>query len=105
MVPFGSADSGLFYFFSEDNWEMLVKVLDGCAINGHYWVLAAATTDVGYTLEVRDLQAGGEPRTYTNPVGQASPAILDLGAFGACSPSRKTNDELQTETNRPAGCW
>ena len=84
VVPFGSADSGLFYFFSENNWEMLVKVLDGCALNQRFWVLAAATTDVGYTLEVRDLN-GGEPRRYTNPIGRASPAIIDLEAFGGCS--------------------
>ena len=81
VVPFGSADSGLFYFFSDDNWEMLVKVLDGCAINGHYWLLAAATTDVGYTLELRDLVAGGAPKVYRNPQGQAAPAIIDIGAL------------------------
>lgn len=85
VVPFGSADSGLFYFFSDNNWEMLVKVLDGCSLNQRFWVLAAATTDVGYTLEVRDLR-GGEPRRYTNPIGRASPAIIDLEAFAGCSP-------------------
>jgi len=84
VVPFGSADSGIFYFFSDNNWEMLVKVLDGCAINQKYWVLAAATTDVGYTLEVVDLE-GGATKRYTNPLGRAAPAIIDLGAFGGCS--------------------
>jgi hypothetical protein len=84
VVPFGSADSGLFYFFSENNWEMLVKVLDGCAINQHYWVLAAATTDVGFRLEVRDLAAGGAPRVYSHPEGTAAPAIVDSQALGGC---------------------
>ncbi|MCP4248999.1 MAG: ricin-type beta-trefoil lectin domain protein, partial [bacterium] len=32
-VPVGSDDSGLLWFFEADNWEMLIKVLDGCAIN------------------------------------------------------------------------
>jgi hypothetical protein len=86
VVPFGSADSGLFYFFSENNWEMLVKVLDGCAINQHYWVLAAATTDVGFRLEVRDLAAGGAPRIYSHPGGTAAPAIVDSQALGGCPP-------------------
>ena len=38
-VPGASADSGLLWFFAPDNWELMVKVLDGCALNGHYWVL------------------------------------------------------------------
>jgi hypothetical protein len=79
-TPLRSANSGLFWFFSPDNWEVLVKVLDGCAINGHYWVLAAATTDVGYEIEVGE-PGGGPPKTYTNPVGRPSPAQIDLAAF------------------------
>ena len=33
-----SSDSGTFSFFRTGNKEMLVKVLDGCAINSSYWV-------------------------------------------------------------------
>ncbi|MDA8021021.1 MAG: hypothetical protein MPN21_26585, partial [Thermoanaerobaculia bacterium] len=36
-VPFGTSDSGLFYFFDDQNWELLVKVLDGCGFNHRYW--------------------------------------------------------------------
>ncbi len=79
-APLASDNSGLFYFFSPNNWEKLVKVLDACAINGHYWVLAAATTDVGYRLEVRDTESN-RTKTYTNPVGRAAPAQIDLQAF------------------------
>ena len=57
-APARSDDSGLFSFFSENNWEMLVKVLDGCAINGHTWVFAAGATDVGFELDVEDLTTG-----------------------------------------------
>jgi hypothetical protein len=74
------AKSGLFYFFDPDNWELQLKVLDGCAINGHFWVLGAATTDVGYQLEIADLPTG-RTWSYTNPVGRASPAIIDIEAF------------------------
>jgi photosystem II stability/assembly factor-like uncharacterized protein len=81
-TPLRSANSGLFWFFDPNNWEVLVKVLDGCAINGHHWVLVAATTDVGYKLEIRDT-AGSAIKRYTNEVGQASPAIIDTRAF-AC---------------------
>lgn len=80
----GSADSGLFWFFGSDNWEILVKVLDGCAINGSHWVLAASTTDVGYTLTVRDTETG-QVRRYTNQIGTAAPAIIDVNALGGCN--------------------
>jgi virginiamycin B lyase len=84
VVPnVSSSDSGLFWFFGPDNWEMLLKVLNGCAVNDHYWFFGAASTDVGYTIQVTDTQAG-TVRTYTNPLGTVSPAITDTGAFGSC---------------------
>jgi len=78
-----SADSGMFFFFSADNWEMLVKVLDGCGTNQRFWVFAAATTDVEYTLEVIDTVTG-LVKTYVNPLGTAAPAITDTNAFATC---------------------
>lgn len=80
-----SDDSGLFWFFHENNWEMLVKVVDGCGFNGHHWVFAAATTNVEYTLFVEDTLSGQRGR-YFNPLGQSSPAVTDTGTF-PCSPS------------------
>ena len=47
-------DSGLFYFFEPNNWEMLLKVLDGCEFNEHHWVFAATASDLGIELVVRD---------------------------------------------------
>lgn len=76
-------DSGLFTFFAPDNWELQVKVLNGCALNDHFWVFAAGTTNVGWTLTVRDLVAE-ESWTATNPLGRVSPAVTDVGAFGRC---------------------
>ena len=84
VAPLGSDDSGLFWFFSEDNWEMLIKVLDGCAINDRFWVFGAATTDVEYTLRVTDT-AVGAIREYFNSLGTASPAITDADAFATCN--------------------
>ncbi|MEM7582023.1 MAG: fibronectin type III domain-containing protein [Acidobacteriota bacterium] len=78
-----SADSGMFWFFSPNNVEMLVKVLDGCEINDRVWVFAAASTDVGYTLRVLDTVTGAE-RTYSNAPGTPAPAITDTGAFLGC---------------------
>ncbi len=78
-----SDDSGVLYFFSPDNWEMLIKVLNGCTINGRYWVFFAATTDVGFRLEVTDTETG-EVQQYTNQIGQAAQAITDTTAFATC---------------------
>jgi hypothetical protein len=84
MVPaVDSPDSGLFWFFDPDNWEMLVKVLDGCRSNGHYWVFAAATTNVAYTLKVTDTETG-EERRYRNKLGVSAAAVTDSVAFGTC---------------------
>ncbi|MCP3994390.1 MAG: hypothetical protein GY722_04890 [bacterium] len=86
VVPFGSDDSGLFYYRNPGNWEMLVKVLDGCGINNHFWVFAAATTNVEYTLRVRDTETGAV-KEYFNPLGTAAAAITDTSAFDSCPSS------------------
>ena len=83
LVPFGSDDSGSFYFFSPANKEVLIKVIDGCGFNQHFWVFAAAASNVEYTLTVTDTQTG-QTRTYDNALGQASPAVTDTNAFATC---------------------
>ena len=82
-VPVDSPESGMFYFFSLENWEVLVKVIDGCAFNQHYWFFSAATTNVEYTLEVTDLESGQRVE-YFNPLGERAPAITDTTAFSSC---------------------
>ncbi len=79
-----ATDSGLLYFFSANNWEILVKVLDACASESRqFWVFAAATTDVAYDLVVTD-SVSGFSKTYSNAQGVASPAVLDTSAFPTC---------------------
>jgi hypothetical protein len=79
LVQPPSRDSALFYFFSPDNWELMVKVLDGCAINGNYWVFSAASTDVAFAVTVR--QEGGEIFEVRNLLGQPAAAINSINAF------------------------
>ncbi len=83
VVEIGRRDSGLVYFFDPNNIEMLVKVLDACGINNHYWVFFAATTNVEFTLRVDDTQ-GSSGRVYTNPQGQSADAVTDTSAFATC---------------------
>ncbi len=80
-----SGSSGLFYFFEENNLEVAIKVLDGCAINGKFWVYAAGLTNVEVTLTVEDL-VGGSTWQRSNPLGIPFQPILDSSAFGTCLP-------------------
>ena len=80
VVEAGTDDSGLFRFFDPLNWEVLIKVLDGCRTNGRMWVLGASTTDLGYRIRVTDTITE-ESRSYTNEPGQPAPAIVDTKAF------------------------
>jgi plastocyanin len=81
-VPLASApDSGLFYFFSPTNIEMLIKVLNACVPPfNHYWVFFAATTNVEFAVVVTDTQTG-RTRTYFNPLNVSAPPIQDVDAF------------------------
>jgi len=84
VVPgVSSDDSGLFYFLNPNNWELLIKVLDGCSFNNQYWVFFAATTDVEFTLTVTDTQAS-EVKVYTNPLRSPADAVTDTAAFATC---------------------
>jgi hypothetical protein len=84
-----SDGSGLFWFFNEKNWELLVKVLDGCQLNEHFWVFSAASTNIAYTLTVEDLLAQTSVQ-YDNAQGQAAPAINDTNALETCEPPEET---------------
>jgi hypothetical protein len=76
-------DSSLYYFFDENNVEMLVKVLDGCRMNDHFWVYAAAATDLRYNLHVWDTRTGVAV-VYQNSPGTVPVAVTDAQAFATC---------------------
>jgi plastocyanin len=84
-VPLPSApDSGLFYFFNSSNIEMLIKVLNACALTPpRYWVFYAATTNVEVRTTVTDTQTG-KVKVYFNPLGSAAAPIQDVNAFATC---------------------
>ncbi len=76
-------DSGTFFFFAKENWEMVVKVLDGCEANNRYWVFAAATTNLEHTLRVRDT-VSGKVKSYRNRLGHTPDIVTDSAAFASC---------------------
>ncbi len=84
----GTTAGGLFYFVNPDDPQFLVKVVNGCGVNGHYWVFYAATTNVGFELAVTDtaspLIPGVNPKVYSNPDVNAAPPVQDTQAFATC---------------------
>ena len=78
-------DSGSFWFFSANNPEIFIKVLDACELQGFnsFWVFAAGLTDVQTTLRVLDT-ATGEERLYSRPLGVSYDPVRDTAAFTSC---------------------
>ncbi|HVT16773.1 MAG TPA: ELWxxDGT repeat protein [Thermoanaerobaculia bacterium] len=92
----GAGDqSGLFWFFSPDDVELIVKVLDGHAVNQSFWVFYGALSDVEYWLTVTDTKTG-VTKTYHNPAGTLC-GSADVGAFlsPTASPPAIASDGLR----------
>ncbi len=79
-----SDDTSEFWFFGPGNLEMVVKMIDGCSLNQHYWMFAGGLTNVAVTLTVTDTQTG-IVKTYSNAQNAAFKPIQDTQAFANCS--------------------
>ncbi|MGK2855788.1 MAG: PKD domain-containing protein [Thermoanaerobaculia bacterium] len=79
-------DTGYFWFFNLQNVEVVTKALNGCGVNGHYWVFAAGLTNVEVNMTVTDQQTG-IVKTYSNAMGTAFNPIQDTAAF-SCTGSK-----------------
>ena len=77
--------SAWFSFFSPDNPELMVKVVDACGLDGFgsYWFFAAGTADAGVEITVGD-KSSGEVRRYTKEAGRPFEPIRDTRAFDTC---------------------
>jgi hypothetical protein len=78
---------GYFSFFDPGNVEITAKIVDGRALNSHYWVFVASMTDTPLTVTVTDTGAAGcgggnacPSRTYVNPP-HTNQNFIDVGAF------------------------
>jgi hypothetical protein len=77
-----TGDTGYFWFFSSNNVEMVVKVVDGRAFNNNFWVFAGGLTNVKVIMTVTDTEAG-LVKVYANPQGAAFQPIQDTGPFAS----------------------
>ncbi|MEO8347803.1 MAG: hypothetical protein ABI610_02740, partial [Acidobacteriota bacterium] len=74
-----TSDTAYFWFFSPNNVEVVIKIVDGRAVNNHYWVFYGALSDVEYTIYVTDNSTGAQ-KIYFNPAGTLA-SVADTSAF------------------------
>lgn len=86
FVPMGSDESAIGWFFGPTNFEVSIKVVDGCGYNSRYWVFMSATTNVQFTIRVRDTLPNPDVvYTIFNPLGtNQKTAVTDINAFATC---------------------
>jgi hypothetical protein len=84
MAVSQTSDTGLFWFFSANNIEVILKVVNACTFGApRYWVFAGGLTNVQVVLTVTDT-SNGTTRTYTNPQNTAFAPVQDTDAFATC---------------------
>jgi lysophospholipase L1-like esterase len=90
LTDVGLDAGGLMSFF-DGNPEVLIKVLNGCGSNDHFWLFASATTTLGFVLTVEDTVAhmrGAPPSVYevslVNDDGDFAQPRFDIEAFPTC---------------------
>lgn len=79
--------TGMFWFFQEDNIEVILKALDATVVNGHFWIFLGSLSDVEYWIDATNTTTG-ERVTYYNPPGNlygiADITALDSGVGQHC---------------------
>jgi hypothetical protein len=82
-TPLGSSESGVLWTQNPNDWVVLLKVLNGCAINNRFWVFYAATTNIEFTITVYD-SVTQVTKTYSNPINTPAAPVTDTQAFQTC---------------------
>jgi hypothetical protein len=75
--------SGYMWFFNSTNIEVVIKVLNGCALNSEYWVFIAGLTNVNVVITVTDSITLASVQ-YVNPPNTTFQAIQDTSALDVC---------------------
>lgn len=94
--------SGFFWFFNPQNLELVVKVIDGRSVNGHFWFFYGALSDVEYWITVTD-KTTGEKRQYHNAPGNLC-GDADTKAFKAAGSSSSVQAEPLRIFESAASC-
>jgi hypothetical protein len=83
LAQLGVVHGGAFWFFGGDNPEILLKIVNGCALNDRYWAFLSGTTNVGFTVTVDDTLRANS-KTYTNADLTAALPVEDTSALASC---------------------
>lgn len=84
-----SSAAGAFWFYAYPDPEAVVKMVDGGAVNGSFWLFYGPLTDAQVALTVTDLESGASRRYPPRPgvlgafVSNAFPSSPPAGAAGA----------------------
>jgi photosystem II stability/assembly factor-like uncharacterized protein len=96
-------ESGYFWFRTASDVELAVKVLDGGAVNGHFWFFAGSLSSVAFNIHVTDSWTG-HVRTYDNPLGRVS-SFVDTEAFpGAEGAEVLAADQVLVASDQAGTC-
>jgi hypothetical protein len=89
-LPQGDIDfplqAGTLHFFDEEGAPFLVQVIDGCAVNGYYWVFGAGLGATAVPLTVYDERSGQSHRTVLPAYepGGVIGTVLEPEALAIC---------------------
>jgi hypothetical protein len=75
--------SAYMWFFSSDNVEAVLKVLNGCGVNSEYWFFAGGLTNVDVVITITDSKTGAIKQSH-NPQGTPFQPIQDTSALPVC---------------------
>ena len=80
------AEPGRLHFFDEENQPLAIEIIDGCAINDHYWIFGAGLSGIPLPLNVRDLETRAEARLYLPAFEPGMPidTVFDPAALSIC---------------------
>ncbi len=77
-------DTGYFWFFTQENVELVVKVRNACVEPfNRFWFFAGGLTNVQVDITVRDTETGAT-KSYRNPLNTPFLPITDTDAFDTC---------------------
>ena len=76
-------DTGYFWFFQEENVELVIKVLNACSFADRFWVFAGGLTNVEVDITVTDTREN-VTSFYRNPIDTPFQPIQDTNAFATC---------------------
>jgi hypothetical protein len=98
--------AGYFAFYSARDLQATLKILDGRAVNGRFWLFATWLTHLGTTLTVTD-SATATVHRYHKPAGEFA-SVIDLTSLRLADHARRppgvgAHQPLWTVPPRPRG--